>query len=201
MCNFFSLVSDGNGKPYYFDWKQREDILSGKIKVESPDSHTSIADFYGFKGKKEDKLNKYEYNPLTEDFKVDQINTVDDKCLIEKFCRDLDFKTIVEPLIVKKIIHPFKDKHTTKVTKKDIALLKEWASVWDSVWDSVRASVGNSVGAYTGSIFTIWNGEYKFTPAVELWKRGFVASFDGKTWRLHSGKKAEIVYEWTPDHA
>ena len=76
-------------------------------------------------------------------------------------------------------------------------------SVRDSVWASVRASVGDSVRdsvrAYTGSLFTIWNGEYKFTPAVELWKRGLVASYDRKTWRLHTGPKAKIVYEWTPD--
>ena len=63
MCKFFSIVSDAKGNFYYFDWKQRQEILKGKIK-ESADSHTSIADFYGFKGQKEDKLNKYEYNPL-----------------------------------------------------------------------------------------------------------------------------------------
>ena len=26
-----------------------------------------------------------------------------------------------------------------------------------------------------------------------------VLSFDGKVWRLHSGKNADIVYEWTPE--
>ena len=100
-----------------------------------------------------------------------------------------------------------------KPTKKDIELLKQWASVRDSVGDSVRdsvrdsvgasvgasvrASVGASVGAYTGSLFNIWDGKYKFQPVVDLWKRGFVASFDEKTWRLHSGKESEIVYELT----
>ena len=71
------------------------------------------------------------------------------------------------------------------------------ASVWDSVGDSVWDSVWDSVGAYIGSLFNIWDGDYKFQPAVDLWKRGLVASFDGKTWRLHSGKNAKIVYEWT----
>jgi len=28
---------------------------------------------------------------------------------------------------------------------------------------------------------------------------GLVPSFDGKVWRLHSGKDAKIIYEWTPD--
>jgi hypothetical protein len=99
-----------------------------------------------------------------------------------------------------------------KTTKTDIENLKIWASVgdsvWasvgdsvaasvgDSVWDSVAASVGDSVGAYTGGLFNIWNGDYKFQPAIDLWKRGFVASFDGKTWRLLSGAKADIVFTY-----
>ena len=73
------------------------------------------------------------------------------------------------------------------------------ASVWASVGDSVWASVGASVGAYVGSLFNIWNGDYKFQAAADLWTRGFVPSFNGTTWRLHSGKKAKIVYEWTPE--
>jgi hypothetical protein len=109
----------------------------------------------------------------------------------------------------------------------DIELLKQWASVrasvgasvgasvldsvGDSVWDSVGASVWDSVGAsvraYMGSLFPNvphWEytkhkkGEYPFQPAVDLWRRGFVASFDGRIWKLHTGKLAKIVYEWEP---
>ena len=39
------------------------------------------------------------------------------------------------------------------------------------------------------------NGINPFQPWIDLWHRGFVPSFDGTTWRLHSGKKAEIVYK------
>jgi hypothetical protein len=177
MCEFFSLVSDGNGKPMYFDWKQRKGIL-GKdkefkdVESESPDSHTSIASFYGFKGLAEDKLNKYEYNPITKEFKIDQLNTTDDSCLIKNYCKELDFKTIVESLNLKKIVHPFKVKRKTKtVTKKEIELLKEWIkvsdsvrdSVWASVRDSVRASVGDSVSApvsdsvYASVYASVWD--------------------------------------------
>ena len=109
-------------------------------------------------------------------------------------------------------IHPFKLK-PCKVTQQDIANLKRWASVGDPVWDSVRASVWDSVGAsvwdpvgaYIGSLFPNierWKyiehkeREYPFQCAVDLWKRGFVPSFDGKVWRLHSGKDAKIVYEY-----
>jgi hypothetical protein len=38
-------------------------------------------------------------------------------------------------------------------------------------------------------------GVYPYQPCVDLWKDGFVPSFDGKAWRLHSGEKAGIVYE------
>ncbi len=144
MCKFFSLVSKGDGVAMYFDYKIRKQILSGKLNYEL-DSHTSIADYFGYKAEKEDKLNKYEYNPLTKIFEVDQLNTTDDSEKIKKFCLELDFKLIVPELIIKPIIYPFKDIQTTEVTKADLALLKKWASVWDSVGDSVRASVGDSV--------------------------------------------------------
>jgi hypothetical protein len=76
-------------------------------------------------------------------------------------------------------------------------------SVRDSVGDSVRDSVWDSVRAYIGSLFpniTEWQyapktDGYPYQPCVDLWKRGFVASFDGKVWRLHAGKKAKIVFE------
>ncbi len=84
-----------------------------------------------------------------------------------------------------------------------------WASVWDSVGASLRASVRDSVGAsivaYIGSLFSNikeWKYTeklkyegYPFQCCVDLWKRGFAPSFDGKVWRLHSGKDAKIVYE------
>lgn len=78
-----------------------------------------------------------------------------------------------------------------------------WYSVIDS-WDSVWDSVTDSVSAYIGSLFLNINewkyknheqGKYPFQSAVNLWYRGLVPSFDGKIWRLHSGKKAEVVWE------
>ena len=85
-----------------------------------------------------------------------------------------------------------------------------WASVWDSVWDSVRASVRASVWdsvwdsarAYISSLFTnIEQRKYvkheagvnPFQSGINLWKGGYVPSFDGKTWRLHT--KDGIVWE------
>lgn len=75
----------------------------------------------------------------------------------------------------------------------------DWGSVRDFIWDSVWGFVW----AYIGSLFVFsrdkWEADkYPFESSVKLWRRGFIPSFDGTTWRLHSGKKAEVVYEFTP---
>jgi hypothetical protein len=202
MCKFFSLVSDGAGKAYYFDYSVRKRIIAGELKYET-DSHTSIADYYGFKGKDEDMLNKYEYNPLTKEFKIDSMPNKDDSTLIKEFCFNLDFKTIVPELIIKPIIHSLRDVVAGEVTDREIELLKQWASVGGSVWSSVWGSVGGSVRGYVSSFFNLqkWKyteheeGKNPFQSCIDLWESGFVPSFDGKTWRLHAGKNAKIVYE------
>ena len=79
-------------------------------------------------------------------------------------------------------------------------------SVWDSVRDSVWASVRDSVWASVGSLFYLRRSQWKYTEKiktkgypfqclVDLWKQGLVPSFDGSNWRLHSGKKAKIVFK------
>jgi len=83
-----------------------------------------------------------------------------------------------------------------------------WTSVKGSVGASVRNSVGDSIGAYIGSLFPNikkWkyikskDNNYPYQSVVDLWKRGFVPSFDGKVWRLHSGKDASTVFEITKE--
>jgi len=34
-----------------------------------------------------------------------------------------------------------------------------------------------------------------FGPCIDLWEDGCVPSFDGKIWRLHSGKNSDIIFE------
>ena len=144
MCGFFSLISDGKGRAYWFDREVRKQIIAGKIDY-ALDGHSSIADYYGFEGEEEDKMNKYEYNPLLKRFKVDQLNTTDDSKQIKKFCENLDFKRVVPELIIKPIVHPFQ-KNRKRIIKKDVELLKKCASIRGSVWASIRGSVWNSVG-------------------------------------------------------
>jgi hypothetical protein len=258
MCNLFSFCSNGKGKYYYFNWKQRQELLKSNPKNYNADSHTSIADFYGFTPDQEDGLNKYEFNPLTKIFCKYKINLNDDSDQAEKWVNGIDFKNIVKPLIIKPTINYLIFYKKRTVTKKDIKNLKLWASVrasvWYSVWDSVSASVrasvrdsvwdsvGDSVGAsvwysiwysVSASIrasvrasvwdsvgasvwdsiwYSVWgsvrdyfwayystffNIKYKhnFKIILRLLDKGLIPSFDGKIWRIHSGKKSEIVWE------
>ena len=244
MCEFFSFCTEPEGyggKRFYFDWKYRKEHLQ-----DENDSHSLICKHFGLD---EDKCNKYEFNPLTKKFKTDMVNSqVDDRIRAEDWVNNLNFKRIVEPLIIKPIVNPFCLPAVTEVTPEIMRLLKDWASVWDSVrasvrdsvrasvWASVRASVGasvrasvwdsvwdsvwasvrasvwasvrtsvwdsvwdsvrDSVGAYTSSFFDI-KYKYGFSPAITLWNVGIVPSFDGETWRLHTGKDAHVVYKIT----
>ena len=83
-----------------------------------------------------------------------------------------------------------------------------WYSVWDSVWDSAGASVRDSVRdcvyAYITSLFPNikkWKyidheeGVNPFQSGIDLWNMGLIPSFYGNVWRLHKGKKAEVVLE------
>ena len=211
MCNFFSLVSDGKGKIFYFDWTLREKCIKKELNFE-PDSHTSIATHFGFDGKKEDSLNKYEYNPLTKVFTVDQINTKDDRKNVEEQCHSLDFKLIVPQLIIKPIIHPFKDvPEVNKVTQKDIALLKQWVSVWASVRYSVGVSVGVSVGdSVVASVWYSVGDSVRASVVASVWAsvgdsvrasvgdsvRAYAGSFVTlEKWEYIKHKKGEYPYQ------
>ena len=201
MCDFFSCVSDGKNKVLYADNELRK---SNKI---DSDSHSELMAHFGINGVMSDRWNKYEYNPLTKKFTVDKINTDDDSEKVEKFCNNLDFSTIVPELIIKPIIHPFKDVKCGRITKKDIENLAKWASVLasvgNSVWNSVGNSVWDSVYGYVSSFFNIdkWKfvehekGKNPFQCCIDLWERGIAPSFDGKIWRLHTYKG--IVKEFT----
>ena len=251
MCNFFSFVTDPVNHPaeyYFLDWEYRK----ANLEADDADSHSHICKEFNLR---EDVCNKYEFNPLTKRFVTDQINSKrDDSEAAQKWANRLDFKTVVEPLIVKPIINLLKLPKVEKPTSEQIGWLKEWTSVldlvwtsvWDTlgasvgdlVWDSVRASVGasvldsvrasawasawasvgDSVRASVGDsvrapVFdsvlasawaffsTFFDIGYKvdFSPAVKLWESGLVPSFDGTTWRLHSGENADVVFEWTPE--
>jgi len=82
-----------------------------------------------------------------------------------------------------------------------------WDSVWDSIGDSIEASVWDSVWdsvwAYVGSLFNgikTWKyvdhepGVYPFQSGADLWRLGYVPSYDGTKWRLYAGPDMEVVW-------
>ena len=144
MCKFFSFVTDPVGHPaeyYHFDWEYRKAHLDD----DGVDSHSHICAHFALD---EDRCNKYEFDPLTKMFTVDQINSKrDDSEAAEKWANRLNFKEIVEPLTIKPIVNPFELPEVAEVTAEHLQWLSEWASVWASVRASVRDSVGASVRA------------------------------------------------------
>jgi hypothetical protein len=199
MCDFFSFITIPDKKKcLYFNWEQRKAMGL----TPACDSHSHILMHYGVET---DNFNAYEYNPLTKMFVVDAINGKDDSKQAKKWVSGFDWKTIVEPLIIKPIVNPFELPERT-VTNDDIELLKQWATVEATVGATVRDTVEATVGATVWD--TVWNTvwayvssfsdvvyPYDYSPAIKLWEQGLVPSFDGKTWRLHTGNDAHIVYE------
>jgi hypothetical protein len=52
----------------------------------------------------------------------------------------------------------------------------------------------DSVGAYFASFFDI-KYAHDYISVQKMWALGIVPSFDGKIWRLHGGKGANVL--WT----
>jgi len=153
MCDFFSFVGDGYGNYGAIGWETRKKWLDeGSDNL--PDSHTRILTTMGVPPRMQDRWSKYEYNPLTGNFTIDEPVEGHDHEAASIWVRALDFKKVVEPLIIRPIVHPFKVTPNI-VTEEDKENLRKWADVWDSVeisvWDSVEISVWSSVGASVGA--------------------------------------------------
>lgn len=82
---------------------------------------------------------------------------------------------------------------------------KELLKIWASVRTSVRVSVRDSVRAYISSLYpNIVKWEYidykeginPYQSGIDLWRKGLVPSFDGKTYRLYGGIDAKILYRY-----
>jgi hypothetical protein len=156
MCKFFSLISDGQGKIFYFDKNVRKSILHGELKGKlETDSHASLCDYFyekNFRVKPTEMqvgntFNWYEYNPITKELELDKANLADDQEKVRELCLSLNFQRIAPELVIKPIIHPLKDiqRNYDGVSFREIELLKAFISVWYSVRDSVMDSVGYSV--------------------------------------------------------
>ena len=88
MCDFFSCVSDGKGSVFYFKPEDVAKIMfEGNPKNYDFNSHTSVAHYHGYEGAKEDRLNKWEYNPEKNILTKDRLSATDDGDLVKKVLR------------------------------------------------------------------------------------------------------------------
>jgi hypothetical protein len=217
MCNAFSAIVTKDGKVYWKAGMDSHDKLMEEFNLSRLDNTCSPDDMTLAKVEitpPSDVKYPYLHPELKWILKIDErrepfwwdsthafaANEACDKWK-EQIYSGINLKEALNPIDPRKIrVH--------EVTEADIAALKKWdsvrASVRASVGASVWASVCDSVWAYQGSLFTKitdWkyikheSGIYPYQPSVDLWKRGFVPSFDGKIWRLHQGKDMKVVYE------
>jgi len=267
MCQAVSMLATKSGKIY---WKMGIDSHDDLIKA-FKDKDPLLKDS---KEPPQNTFTRIEISPKNGDylnpkksnwqFKLDEqikpewwdlfsIQGID-KCWGEWRKWKKEFYPLVNLKEAKKPINPIKIKHSDKVSKEELELLKEWASIrasigasiwdsirdsigasigdsirlsiWDSIWDSIgasirdsirasirasigdfiRLSIGASIWAYIGYLFKgikkwkytekIETKGYPFMPAVKLWKKGLVPSYDGKVWRIHNmNKKAKVIWE------
>lgn len=77
------------------------------------------------------------------------------------------------------------------------------STIIDMVYDALTFDVSkpyfynNVMDMACAYITSFYDIDYfsRFSPAVKLWESGFLASYDGTTGRLYSGKDMKIVYE------
>ena len=216
MCKAFSCIIDQAEK---VTWKLGVDSHSELARIGGY-ADRELGEFAKIEitPKNNDYLNSDDWEYRVDESPVPKWCGIHEKelCLAahKKWLRKLDKFINRHP-----IVHPFEKIPPETIQKKHILLLKKWdsvgasvggsvwASVWDSVWASVGASVWGSVWAYMGSFFRIpvWKyvkhpkGKYPYQPLVTLWNTGLVPSFDGKTWRLHGGPKAAVLFSITKE--
>ena len=197
MCQFFSLISDGQGNIRYFDHQQR----LAKVKmpdggdIESYDSHTSIATFYGQTGAKEDAWNKWEYNPFTDTLILDHQNTADDRDGVMKSLMDVDWNALcgdveaIRGLIAQVSIIPwFKNGGVvpegvklfeTRGAARDAAWDAAWdaarGAAWDAAWDAARDAAW---GAARGAAWDAARGAARDAARDAAWDAVWGAAWD-----------------------
>ena len=216
MCNAFSAIVTKKGKVLWEFGKDSHDTIITKYKLRDD---TADAERMKFARIEISPKNMDYLNPDEWVFHLDERITpswwsewYEDEARLawKEWKVELD-----KILIYKPIIHPFRDVEPPKIIiPKHIGLVKKWASVrgsvrdssWGSVGSSVWDSVRDSVWGYTGSFFNLERKDWKYTEniklkgypfqhLVKLWEMGLVPSFDGKTWGLHGGKDAKILWE------
>jgi len=145
MCDFFSFCSDGK-KKYYFDWTDRT-----TLKDLNFDSHASIAKHFLLN---EDDLNKYEYNLFIKQLTVDNLCCMENKEDVQFWCDNLNWKEVIEPLIVKPIVNPLLLE--TKISVGEaIKPLKKWQVIYSTIYSAAYSSAASEIYSEVYSAVTL----------------------------------------------
>jgi hypothetical protein len=64
----------------------------------------------------------------------------------------------------------------------------------NQIWNECHDTILDFVMFYADSMLD-YKYPFELDYIINLWNAGLVPSFDGTTWRLHSGSDADIVYE------
>ena len=95
MCKFYSVVSDGKGRVEGFEAYEVREMLEKKEK-RNFNSHTFLCEK---KNIKEDKWNKWEYEPISKKLEQDTLVTDDDRLWVQDYL-DKKFKGMTEDRIL-----------------------------------------------------------------------------------------------------
>jgi hypothetical protein len=189
MCKAFSGLITKSGKVYWEMGLDSHDQLQDKFVKKNPELRDD-------KLPPDNTFARFEIVPENNDyfspnkwvFQLDEevkpswwADRLEKPCFVAKDKWLKKLYSLVKLDEIRKPLNPLIDiPERKRVTKKDLAMLKEWASVWTSVWASVEASVGASVwasvwtsvrasveasvwasvGAYFGSLFIIDDWKY-----------------------------------------
>jgi hypothetical protein len=166
MCKFFSVRSDGAGKVYYLNAEQRAEA---RKNGNNPDSHTFIAEYYGFKGNDEDMLNAYEYNFATKELVVDRMLNKDDSILVKSFIESLDEKSIAPQKYWLRMMQNRKDDLIGKTLR--IKTTEEFLSQYGQRWmDDIEEGWNYQMDYLFGKEFVVdhlYQGSFASTNNIE----------------------------------
>lgn len=114
------------------------------------------------------------------------------------FCSSLEFAATSDAVFSKTF-------RLVQDSKKD----SRWCTVWNLIQETVSEEVNYSARHlpdvlrsaflrakyfYCTSFFDIEYG-YNFSPVVKLWEAGLFTYFDGRVWRIYSGKNTKLLYK------
>ena len=104
---------------------------------------------------------------------------------------------IVENYINSSVKIPVIDavKSNIRIPVRDVLRYSIKKGLSQNINNDIQLSDKEICHCYYSSFFTYPHIKNPLQSGIDLWDAGLVPSFDGKTWRLHRGEKADIVYE------